>query len=934
MCSTECNRKPELTEQIDPHSPGSKDKSKEVENKEDEALPVLTVHVPPLEQESMTCDSVDVNALSSLSSNSAHDDTSEVLIPIVANGDPTLNSSTTEESAYMTTISKSYKSRLVNEAMQFRKMISTNKTQIYRGTLLGKMLLGALVALCPQSSLENLEVVVSLARASFLADVGLPVHHIVESGRSSPSASTLLQVVKECATDSMYIAASEILEDGCKVYLICDKGAKKGDHTHFVKLLSWYSRRDDRIKTFMIDTDDSDGHSDKCAMAIKHSLVKMFGEENVENILHGQMTDSGGGGTGNSFHRELSALSLTRSEENYVQAFCTLHCIQLTLSAPVKDCIGEGGYCAREKRYSRNAMQLLHGLWNLQAHHEDSEFEDIWTVAAQHVAAQAAERTGIQAPIDLKAKFSKIPCPILTRWWTVGVAAEYAVEHWDTLLELQQGVINRDATSKAANQIASGNQSLMQTRIVRSDVVFLSNFHKYYLFDHFEWLQRGDMVVGGSKAGFLNRHIGVRYFLMYTDLSDAFTADHWKALPAFEEYVASIEALSSTDKDSQIRKTRAFFKQALEQLHKHFARWLNELLFLSLYSESWTAMCVAKFLLTTGQQTVDWSHQDLWIGGGEEFESDLHGRSINLKRFGSFVTGKCRQETKDMIQQSHYFAQWKDAIKKISEGSNLWCIHPTPLLRQFRQHYLETYAALPSNSHLAESNVKEANHCSIHGRTEHLCSIYSTARAGVVEELNARSLETMLGKQMRGNQYVSSGTAGCRKQKSDGSDFDENVYKRRAKGSVKSVEAINLVMERLQKVTESMANPQAKVMRERIAASIGKKDCQFKQSRVECKVEQFKESLQKVKEPNALQKAAGSVDTTLKMSGRILFSKLLMSRDKEEVKKELQYRGLSTEGGWMKDLLERLKQDEGDRKSFMPRSTNAQFSSDVWIGFL
>ena len=34
-----------------------------------------------------------------------------------------------------------------------------------------------------------------------------------------------------------------------------------------------------------------------------------------------------------------------------------------------------------------------------------------------------------------------IPCPILTRWWTVGVAVSYLLEHWELIFEVCKGLI-------------------------------------------------------------------------------------------------------------------------------------------------------------------------------------------------------------------------------------------------------------------------------------------------------------------------------------------------------------------------------------------------------------------------------------------------------------------------------------------------------------
>ena len=109
--------------------------------------------------------------------------------------------------------------------------------------------------------------------------------------------------------------------------MISDKGAKKGTHTHFGKIIYWYSKTDDRVKSFNIDLDDSDGSSEDCAKAVRHALVKLFGPENVDNIFSGQMTDSGGGVTGKSVQRELAEINVTAMPDIYFVGYCTLHCM-------------------------------------------------------------------------------------------------------------------------------------------------------------------------------------------------------------------------------------------------------------------------------------------------------------------------------------------------------------------------------------------------------------------------------------------------------------------------------------------------------------------------------------------------------------------------------------------------------------------------------
>ena len=77
-----------------------------------------------------------------------------------------------------------------------------------------------------------------------------------------------------------------------------------------------------------------------------------------------------------------------------------------------------------------------------------------------------------------------VPCPILTRWWTVGVAAEFALKNWRVIQLICEGVIKRDLTTKATNKIASATESLMKTHQIKSDVQLLGAYHTYFLFIH------------------------------------------------------------------------------------------------------------------------------------------------------------------------------------------------------------------------------------------------------------------------------------------------------------------------------------------------------------------------------------------------------------------------------------------------------------------
>jgi hypothetical protein len=122
-----------------------------------------------------------------------------------------------------------------------------------------------------------------------------------------------------------------------------------------------------------MDSNDTDGMSKACAVAIQHSLSQPFGgDKHIEQMMWGQAMDSGGGSTGNSFHAEPTKLGLSCSVENYLKTFCTLHCIQLALGNVINRVLGHGGM-GKDRKYKNNAMQGLHGLYNLQKNHEQKE---------------------------------------------------------------------------------------------------------------------------------------------------------------------------------------------------------------------------------------------------------------------------------------------------------------------------------------------------------------------------------------------------------------------------------------------------------------------------------------------------------------------------------------------------------------------------------
>ena len=75
------------------------------------------------------------------------------------------------------------------------------------------------------------------------------------------------------------------------------------------------------------------------------------------------------------------------------------------------------------------------------------------------------------------------------------------------------------------------------------------------------------------------------------------------------------------------------------------------------------------------------------------------------------------------------------------------------------------------------------------------------------------------------------------------------------------------------------------------------------------KVKKYSESGTSQKHPNIMQRKTG-IDEMPLVAGRTLYSPLLKARDIAMIKKELEFRGLPTDGGWKRDLLPRLATHE------------------------
>ena len=266
-------------------------------------------------------------------------------------------------------MSKKRYQRINHEAEQFRKLKRTLQTKKHVSTELGRLYCGTAAALVPQASHSGLEQAHSLLVAGLLADAKVEGIELSDISQALPKRRCFRRKTNISAIAST-VCAAKSLKKAKFLYLTADKGNKQGME-HFPKIVSWYDEEERRVKEHLLDIDVTDKTSEDAAKAIVHSLQKLFPQDEI--VLHGIVTDSGGGGTLESLGRELEKLGVC--SEDFLILSCSLHNLQTCLRAAVLENLGEGGKATGE--WKRNAMQLIFGVYNIQGkqYHEPEELK-------------------------------------------------------------------------------------------------------------------------------------------------------------------------------------------------------------------------------------------------------------------------------------------------------------------------------------------------------------------------------------------------------------------------------------------------------------------------------------------------------------------------------------------------------------------------------
>jgi hypothetical protein len=615
------------------------------------------------------------------------------------------------------------------ELAKVKKCLDRGK---FQGTELAKRIYAAAIVLTPGLSLTGAETLIPMVIAAFMADTqgSLDLSELPKMTNSFPSGSSLREFLYLYAIDCL-LELSENLEKADCVYLACDKGNKKG-LGHFVKVLSWWDKKAGKVQMFTLDVDASEGMTADCAQAIQHSLKKVNGILEAL-LLSGTTTDSGGGGVLEKLAEELNLRDLCKEGNVFQIANCTLHAIQLALSNPVKIAFLEGSLG------SRSMMQALHSVYDLQQSMEYDHFKSYMKTAQQWVGQNILNKKETHPPkddfekdwyqllrftgdlVDDTLSITVVPAPVLTRWWYVGVAAEFLILHFHTVFRACQLICNDHDTKSRPNIIASALYSQMMEPQIFSDLVFLRTFHQEFLVEHFDWLQELDNQ--SQQSGFRSHQILVRYFFMKKDLEQLDKDINQDG--RLVQWKDTLNTLTLPQEEEQWRKVRLFLKESKKSLKKHFDRWATDLMPHGLGSDHVTAQIIAKKLLqlTNGHNTqpVEGANKWVYLPG--------HDRVVQTCEFAEFLEENCKTVPK--MNQTYL-----DIAKVVGSGTDLWNpSEDTPEMVFLRNQFCAMTLPLASNTHMAERAVKECKIVSATGKKEELRSVMSICRSALLSEL-------------------------------------------------------------------------------------------------------------------------------------------------------------------------------------------------------
>jgi hypothetical protein len=631
---------------------------------------------------------------------------------------------TTDSSRLKVAINKNLESQFLKERAFFAGLKKALNSDCNQPTQHTKHLLAAFAASHPQISVIYQELLIALARYTFLLEVKAVVEYsnkargmdmsfinLKSVANSSPCATSLTNWVTEMARDQYLIFSRKI--ENSNTFCQSD-GGQKGQE---VRLFTTFDPQDKSkaedgsICSFWADLTYTGKTSDDVATGM-HQSLKKFGHP--EKQLSGSTSDSGAG-TPESFAKSCDQLAIWH--QRAMIDSCGLHDIQSVFRLAMQQYVGEGGLD------SRNAIQLLHTIFSLY-----NELRPRWKRVVKLVWAKT-HAEGEEMPENLlnsteapKNLLKAMQEPLVTRWWTIGSLAILAASHLQFFKLLAKGVCNMTKTVEKDNVIASNLLSLASSEWIVSDVLFIAALAKSWLNPHMKFYQGTDPNIG--EPGFLCFHRQVRFYLMYEDITEM--KQNWKTHEVFSKFSSKVGAMSNERlKKLKQEMVSAFLTKMQTQIRKHNKRYLlTRNLVRSVFSEWQTGQAVAQFL-KGGAPSLS-----------PPFFSKIHGREIDCEKFFKFLQDEIPLTILSELRSDAAVTFQQDAIDELSvSGLDIWDRSNTICdAHLFRKRALQEYASCASTQHNNERLVKLGAQMASTGKSEIMASIFAIASNDFMQE--------------------------------------------------------------------------------------------------------------------------------------------------------------------------------------------------------
>ena len=718
------------------------------------------------------------------------------------------------------------------------------------------------------------------AHIDFVAD------HIAEC---CPSQQTLQDIIVAGAGSTL-LWLQEKLGNTDAVFLSCDKGHRKGVD-HFAKILSWWDKEEDRVRSTLLDIDGAGSTSKECANAIKNSLCKMMPAFARLAVFVGITTDSGGGGVLESLATEMEQVGIGQTEY-FAVAGCALHGLQLGFSNGIKAAFGEGGLG------KRTLLQLLHSCYDLQSCLDRTEYALLWELTTQC------------PPPDMMS------AAVLTRWWYVNTAAKHLEKHWDEWNEFASSLLASTKADTKLGQIASSILSLMVEDLIQADLQFVIAFSNAFFERHFKWLQAHDDIA--KDFGYRSRDMPLRYFIITQEINDL--KDNWRTNKHFDDFrhtLASLELqsgaatprfvpctekaqgddnstkstrASSISNDAAIDRVDAFFLHCAHSYEKHFKRWVDQEQLLSYAlasSDRQIAYALAKWVVEGGLPPA-----------GTTFQSSTHGGiEVDVCAFIARVTKNVNREKlacAPLIQKNR---AGLEEIARQGSAFSIWTSEGIASI-EFLRDYIKSFV-LPHahTTHRVEAAIREASHCSsTSGRSEEIRSAFALQRSVAHGDVHRQCQLDASRRVLRGNQHIGPGLLGEReliskqaklKRANQGGataiQQPEHVHVR---GCFRAIVLLNNATSRYERIKDAPAQ-----LKKKLHDIYKKKDDKVSTQRIKEKVEKVALTMHKHREPNKIQRQTG-IDLTAQAAGVIKISSLRKNMYIPFLVKELEARSV------------------------------------------